>query len=146
MPLQKLLRKKGLYVTLAALTGFCTHQTAKAVPPQLLSELGKMRMVGRLKLTSSTPTNAAAKAGTKMLAAALSGAAIVAMIGIAAVVWSAHPHIASQPQPDDSSAPPIKYIQILAATSLSNDKVTAFQPAPSDDAPITVEFATATAC
>jgi RNA polymerase sigma-70 factor (ECF subfamily) len=138
--LQRLLRKKGLYVSLIALTEFCARNTAKAAPPQLLSELGKMRMVGRLKLTSSTPTNAAAKAGTKMLAAALSGAAIVAMIGIAAVVWSAHPHNVPQSQPDDSSAPPVEYIQILAATSLSNDKVSAFEAVASPDAPITVEF------
>jgi RNA polymerase sigma-70 factor (ECF subfamily) len=138
--LQKLLRKKGLYVSLIALSEFCARNIAKAAPPQLLSELGKMRMVGRLKLTSSTPTNAAAKASTKMLAAALSGAAIVALIGIAAVVWSAHPHNVSAPLPDDSSAPSIKYIQILAATSLSNDKVSAFEAVASDDAPITVEF------
>jgi RNA polymerase sigma-70 factor, ECF subfamily len=104
--LQKLLRKKGIYVALFALTEFCTRETAKAAPPQLISELGKMRMVGRLKLTSSYPTNSAAS--TKMLAALLSGAALVAMIGIAAMIVTSRPHHTPPPHPDDNSPAVVK--------------------------------------
>ena len=93
--LQKLLRKKGLYVSLiAAQAKFCARTQPKPRAPQLLSELGKMRMVGRLKLKlhRRRQTRRRQSGHENALAAALSGAAIVAMIGIAAVIWSAHPH------------------------------------------------------
>jgi RNA polymerase sigma factor (sigma-70 family) len=145
--LQRLLRKRGIYVALIALTEFCTRNTAEAAPPHLIMELGKMRMVGRLKLTSSPPSSAVGRASTKMLAAALSGAAIVAMVGIATVIWSAHP---LAPHPDDSTTPattkaaqpaPLQTVQIPGVNSFSSDKVVAFEMPSTPGELITVTFA-----
>ncbi len=148
--LQRLLRKRGIYVGLIALTEFCTRNTAQAAPVRLMSELGKMRMVGRLKLTSSHPTSAAGRASTKMLAAALSGAAIVAMVGIATVIWSSRPVVA--PHPDDSTSPAAtttkaaqaaapQTVLIPGVTGLSSEKVVAFEWPSASGELITVTFA-----
>jgi RNA polymerase sigma-70 factor (ECF subfamily) len=47
--LQENLRKKGIYLSLAVLAGFCTGSTHAAVPAAFVSEMGKMKLVGSLK-------------------------------------------------------------------------------------------------
>jgi RNA polymerase sigma factor (sigma-70 family) len=50
LELRKVLKKKGIYVGLLALTEFCRTETAKAAPPQVMTELAKMGMVGRIDI------------------------------------------------------------------------------------------------
>lgn len=53
--LRKILRNKGIYVGLFALLEFCRTQTAKAVPPKLVTELAKMGMVGPIDIAPPPP-------------------------------------------------------------------------------------------
>ena len=55
--LQKLLKKKGIYIGLIALTDLCIKETAKAAPRELLCELGKMQMVGPVTIGPVPPPN-----------------------------------------------------------------------------------------
>ncbi len=53
--LQELLRKKGLYLSVALLAGFCATQTDAAVPPALVCEMGKMNLIASLRQLPPTP-------------------------------------------------------------------------------------------
>jgi RNA polymerase sigma-70 factor (ECF subfamily) len=48
--LRKRLKQKGIYVGLLGLIEFCRSETARAAPPQLMTELAKMGMVGPIDL------------------------------------------------------------------------------------------------
>jgi RNA polymerase sigma-70 factor (ECF subfamily) len=124
--LQQGLRRRGVYVALAALAGFCVDHAAKASPsPQLLSELGKMRMAGPIRLSPPpganppaaypqgvltprvellpTPAPAAtSKLAEATLAALLACAGTLGVAGLLALLL--HANILSPPAPNP--APP----------------------------------------
>jgi RNA polymerase sigma factor (sigma-70 family) len=58
--LQQNLRKKGIYLSLAVLAGFCSTHTHAAVPTALVAEMAKMNLVGMLKQLPATSAPAAA--------------------------------------------------------------------------------------
>jgi RNA polymerase sigma-70 factor (ECF subfamily) len=47
--LQQQLRKKGIYVGLVALGGFCASNTSAAIPTAFVTEMGKMNLIASLK-------------------------------------------------------------------------------------------------
>ncbi len=112
--LQKLLRNKGIYVALIALSDFCTHQTAKAAPLRLMSELGKMQMVGPVghgppiggsTIGASSGVAAAAAGGESKLVAALF-AGLLTLIFVMALLLTWHVRSAAP-------VPPLRSHQIV---------------------------------
>jgi len=53
--LQQNLRKKGIYLSLALLAGFCADTANAAVPAVFVSELGKMNLIASIRQMPSTP-------------------------------------------------------------------------------------------
>jgi RNA polymerase sigma factor (sigma-70 family) len=108
--LQKLLKKKGVYVGLLALTDFCVRETAKAAPIRLMTELGKMQMVGPVSVAPVPPANppvlwpsalkvpaAAADATWKVVATCVGGAGALAVFGVLILSWAGHSGSANTP-------------------------------------------------
>ena len=115
--LQKQLRKRGVYLGLAALVAFCTEKTAQAAPARLMVELGKMRMVGPVGVAPPPPTTpppvrwpstmkvpahtVASTSALKMLAVCLGAIIVVAFFGMLFASWGGHSGpIAPEPQPN----------------------------------------------
>jgi RNA polymerase sigma factor (sigma-70 family) len=106
--LQKLLKTKGIYVGLIALTDFCVRETAKAAPAKMLAELGKMQMVGPVSVApapigAQPPTlwpstlNVSAKAAAaatdstfKIVASYVGGAGLLAVFGAVLMLALSH--------------------------------------------------------
>jgi len=53
--LQQMLRKKGIYLSIALLAGFCATNTEAAVPVALVTEMGKMNLIASIRQLPSTP-------------------------------------------------------------------------------------------
>jgi DNA-directed RNA polymerase specialized sigma24 family protein len=53
--LQQNLRKRGIYLSVALLAGFCTSSTHAAVPAGLVSEMGKMNLIVSLRQIPTGP-------------------------------------------------------------------------------------------
>ncbi len=115
--LQKLLKKKGIYVAFFALAEFCTKETAKAAPTKLMMELGKMQMVGPVSVGPVPPAGPAAQWPStlkihaakavdttwKIVATCVGGAGLVTVYGVAMLSWGGH-SAAPSPAPKTPAA------------------------------------------
>lgn len=115
--LQRHLRKRGVYVALAALAAFCTEHSAKAAPPGLLSELGKMQMAGPVRVGPvpgpnppinwppplSTSGSVTLDGGAKIVAAFFAVMALVAIVAVATLCWQQRSVLFAAPKPQQQN-------------------------------------------
>lgn len=159
--LQKLLKKKGIYVALIALTDFCVRETAKAAPVRLLSELGKMQMIGPVSVAPIPPANppvlwptalkpaaAAGDATWKVIASCVGGAGVLAVFGVLILGWGGHsgstntPATASPTTLESPQAPKLGAPKLvtLSTSSLASDSISRFKRTGPAGSPVQIVY------
>jgi RNA polymerase sigma factor (sigma-70 family) len=160
--LQKILKKKGIYVALLALTDFCVRETARAAPARLLSELGKMQMVGSVSVVPPTPpvnppvlwptalkvpAAAAGDSALKIVASCVGGAGLLAVAAVVIMAWANHAGPSAPPPAPPSPTETHQDIPVsqprtvtLPGDSLSSTHITAFERTGGIGDKVTVTF------
>jgi len=159
--LQKLLKKKGIYVAMIALADFCMRETAKAAPAKMLAELGKMQMVGPVSVapgaaaaagnlpvlwpsTLKVPVKAAADSTFKVVASCIGGAGVLVVFGVIVMAWSGHgPAIPSSAPPVTTESPAEATMdkpRLVVLSTSPADRVHAFERTSAIGKDVTVTF------
>lgn len=160
--LQNILKKKGVYVALLALADFCARETAGAAPLRLMSELGKMQMVGPVSVAPVPPASPpvlwpsamkpAATAGDatwKVVTTCVGGAGMLAVFGMLILTYGgrsgstqapmvAGPTTLEAPQETKLGAP---RLVTLPARGLSSGSIAAFKRTGPPGNPVTIVYA-----